>query len=98
MAEWHLYASGPNEKEGSAKYWDGGDTGKENVRNAIQPALDWTETSNIETCLLAWMPIDNINMSLDQDEAKDFGRYFVKQLGKNCMYLEFFLKKETFRV
>jgi len=82
MVEWHLYASGPNDNKTTEKYWGGGEAGKKNVRNAIQPALDWTD---LETCLLAWMPMDNINMTLSQKEAESFSKYFVEQLAQNSI-------------
>ena len=39
MAEWHIYASGPNEKPGGQKYWkkNGTDKGRDNVKLAIEP-------------------------------------------------------------
>ena len=86
LAEWHLYASGPNNDTESAKFWDGDTEGKQNVQDAIKPATDWTTSTGINTCLLAWMPVDNIDMTLDQDEARHFGRYFVKKLKEECEY------------
>ncbi|CAH3154552.1 unnamed protein product, partial [Porites lobata] len=44
MAEWHIYASGPNEKPGGQKYWkkNGTDKGRDNVKLAIEPATNFT--------------------------------------------------------
>lgn len=88
MAEWHSYASGPNKKilsngKKSPKYWKGdgaGDEGKDQVDAAISEATDFTDETKIPTLLGAWMPQDNKNGSLTQDEVIKFARYFVKKL------------------
>ena len=81
MAEWHMYASGPNKKIGGQKYWRGDGTpknknGRENARVAIKQATDFTKGSNILTYLGAWMPTDNKNGSLKETEVIHFARFF----------------------
>lgn len=84
MAEWHIYASGPNKKEGGQKYWSGDGTGegKKNVNKAISYALEYTKNSKLLTYLGAWMPADNAGGSLKEEEVISFGQYFASQLGK----------------
>ncbi|KAK3755986.1 hypothetical protein QZH41_003338 [Actinostola sp. cb2023] len=84
MAEWHIYASGPNKKEGSQKYWSGDGTGagKENVLKAIRYAVEFTNTSNLVTYLGAWMPADNAGGSLTEAEVINFARFFTSELQK----------------
>lgn len=87
MAEWHMYASGPNKKIGGQKYWRGDGTpehinGRENARIAIKQATDFTKTSNLLTYLGAWMPADNKNGSLDENEVIHFARFFARELRK----------------
>lgn len=87
MAEWHMYASGPNKKIGGQKYWRGDGTpehenGRENARIAIKQATDFTKTSNLLTYLGAWMPADNKNGSLDENEVIHFARFFAGELRK----------------
>ena len=38
MAEWHIYASGPNKNEGSAKYWKG--KGESECRDKVDEAIE----------------------------------------------------------
>ena len=82
MAEWHLYASGPNKIEGSAKYWkgDGKSKGRENVDKAITTATEFSQDNNLLTYLGAWMPADNEKGELKESEAIEFAKYFVKEL------------------
>ena len=44
MAEWHIYASGPNKKPDGQKFWkkNGTDKGRDNVKLAIEPATNFT--------------------------------------------------------
>jgi len=85
MAEWHIYASGPNKKIKNdrpwAKYWEGNGelAGKDNVDEAIKYATDFTSSTNISTYLGAWMPQDNESGALNQTEVINFARYFVAQ-------------------
>ncbi|XP_031570675.1 LOW QUALITY PROTEIN: uncharacterized protein LOC116304999 [Actinia tenebrosa] len=84
MAEWHLYASGPNKRVGRPKYWsgDGEPVGKENVAKAIKPAMDFTTNTGVLTYLGAWMPQDNDGGSLTEAEVINFGRYFASEMKK----------------
>jgi VCBS repeat-containing protein len=77
MAEWHLYASGPNQT-GGQKNWvgNGSDSDRANVTQAIQPALDFA----LPTYLGAWMPTDNDKGSLTQSEVENFASFFVTEL------------------
>jgi VCBS repeat-containing protein len=77
MAEWHLYASGPNQT-GGQKNWvgNGSNSDRANVTKAIQPALDFA----LPTYLGAWMPTDNDKGSLTQLEVENFSRFFVTKL------------------
>ena len=84
MAEWHIYASGPNKVLGSKKYWSDNGTsgGRNNVKTAIKHATDYTKKSDLLTYLGAWMPQDNANGSITESEAINFARFFVAELGK----------------
>ena len=84
MAEWHIYASGPNKVLGSKKYWSDNGTsgGRNNVKTAIKQATDYTNKSDLLTYLGAWMPQDNENGSITESEAINFARFFVAELGK----------------
>ena len=79
LAEWHIYASGPNKKVGGQKYWsgDGRPKRRENVSKAVRQATDFTDSSGLPTYLGAWMPADNKDGSLDQAEVINFARYFA---------------------
>ncbi|VDI33424.1 Hypothetical predicted protein [Mytilus galloprovincialis] len=85
MAEWHIYASGPNKRHRNngkpgQKYWSGtGDhVGKSNVMTAIGYANYFTSVYNLTTYLGAWMPQANENGDLNQTEIINFGKYFVQ--------------------
>lgn len=82
MAEWHIYASGPNKKKDGQKYWkgNGATKGQENVKNAIYEATDFTKKNNLLTYLGAWMPQDNKGGDLNEDEVISFARFFVSEL------------------
>lgn len=86
MAEWHIYASGPNKKlengEKSQKYWEGNGTvvGQSNVNAAIKEATDFTTASGLKTYLGAWMPWDNKEGALNQTEIINFGKFFASRL------------------
>jgi hypothetical protein len=77
MSEWHLYASGPNKNDGQ-KSWVG--TGRlidrENVNKVFQLAADWSKATQVPTWVGAWMPYDNIDATLSQDEVQAFACYF----------------------
>ena len=78
MAEWHLYASGPN-KDGGQKNWvgDGSASDRANVDNVMEDAMLFTATALVPTWIGAWMPYDNIDGSLNQAEVEAFGCYFA---------------------
>lgn len=87
MAEWHIYASGPNKKmknngKASVKYWKGNGEkyGRANVHQALSYAEKWTAQTGVETYFGAWMPQDNDKGSITQKEAINFASYFVKAL------------------
>ncbi|EDO40952.1 predicted protein [Nematostella vectensis] len=82
MAEWHIYASGPNKVDGSQKYWsgDGSPLGRKNVETNIQYATNFTQTSKLATYLGAWMPTDNKDGALDEGEVISFAQYFAQKL------------------
>ena len=86
MAEWHIYASGPNKdvKNGkkSQKYWTGNgtDVGQTNVNQAITYATNFTKNHKLKTYLGAWMPWDNKGGALNQTEVTNFGKFFASRL------------------
>ena len=82
MAEWHLYASGPNKNDGSAKYWKGNgkSKGRANVDEAFKYATDFTSKSSLLTYFGAWMPADNEKgkkRKYKLDESEVINKYFV---------------------
>eukprot|EP00050_Salpingoeca_kvevrii_P017062 m.61376 g.61376 ORF g.61376 m.61376 type:complete len:422 (-) comp7335_c1_seq1:80-1345(-) len=83
MAEWHIYASGPNKNNGK-KHWEG--TGSEDERAAarrhINMAIEWSRISGIPTYMGAWMPMDNQKGSLEQDEVEAFAKFFATELAQ----------------
>lgn len=84
MAEWHIYASGPNKKKDGQKYWNGNGTtkGQENVKSAIYEATNFTKKYKLRTYLGAWMPQDNDGGKLNENEVISFARFFVSELGR----------------
>lgn len=48
-------------KQEGLKFWknNGAGKGRENVKKAIQPAIDFTKRRGVPTYLGAWMPQDN---------------------------------------
>ena len=82
MVEYHIYASGPNKKDGSPKYWKGNGVkeGRANVRAAIEEGTDFTNRTNLLTYFGAWMPADNGGGKLKESEVKSFARYLVEVL------------------
>lgn len=84
MAEWHIYASGPNKKRGGQKYWkgDGKKKGRRNVKKAFKQATTFTKKTKLLTYLGAWMPTDNKKGSLRENEVINFGRFFAQELRK----------------
>ena len=85
LAEWHIYASGPNKRVGGKKYWsgDGNTVGRDNVEKAIKHANEFTRRHGVLTYLVAWMPSDSDTGALTQDEVINFGRFFAGKLKEN---------------
>lgn len=79
MAEFHIYASGPNKKENSPKYWVGNGT-----KEQRQTLVDEIEMAKRDIALPlyfgAWMPQDNNYGELRQCEVQHFARYFVQKM------------------
>lgn len=84
LAEWHLYASGPNKKAGD-KHWEGNgsQSDRKNVTSIFKQANQFTNKSGIPTYFGAWMPMDNNTAQLYQDEVEAFARFFVKTAKQN---------------
>lgn len=84
MAEWHLYASGPNKVKDSQKFWsgDGKSGGQANVEEAISYATTFSKKTGLLTYLGAWMPHDNTKGNITETEAIKFSRFFVEELRK----------------
>ena len=82
MAEWHIYTSGPNKEKDGQKYWKGNGIpkGQEKVKKAINEATNFTKESKLRTYLGAWMPQDNKDGDLTEDEVISFARFFVTEL------------------
>eukprot|EP00960_Hanusia_phi_P026843 746501-Hanusia_phi.AAC.7 len=85
MAEWHLYASGPNKQVGGQKFWEGAGSqeDRERVNKIFRDAVAWTASSKIPTWVGAWMPYDNIDASLTQEEVEAFACYFTSVAREN---------------
>ena len=77
MVEWHTYASGPNKRAGSNKYWSGkgSDEDRQFLRNEIKKAKEF----KLLTYFGAWMPVDNSKGGLDEEEVINFAKFFVSQ-------------------
>lgn len=86
MAEWHIFASGPNKKmlhgHPGQKYWegDGSKAGQRNVDSAIHVARDFTTRHLLPTYLGAWMPVDNEFGHLTKREVINFAKYFARNI------------------
>ena len=84
LAEWHRYASGPNQKGGS-KDWhnDGSEEERRILLDAVDTALRFQQSRGIPTWLSAWMPWDNASASLDQSEIESFATFFTTTLASH---------------
>ena len=84
MAEFHLYAVGPNKYSKSPKYWvgDGKTHGRTQVLDAIKGVKEFTEETNVYTYFGAWMPVDSKKANLEQWEVIEFAKYFVETMKK----------------
>lgn len=83
LAEWHLYASGPN-KDGGQKNWvgNGSTSDKLNVDSVMNEAMSFTLKTGVKTWIGAWMPYDNIGGSQNQTETEAFACYFATAASK----------------
>ena len=81
MVEWHDYASGPNQKSESRKYWseNGSNDQRKNLIKSIKEAKEFALLSYFG----AWMPQDNESGSLNEEEVISFARFFASELKKN---------------
>ncbi|WP_211830355.1 cellulase family glycosylhydrolase [Kistimonas asteriae] len=84
LAEWHRYASGPNQQGGS-KDWHGDGSPEERriLLDAVSTARHFQQSTGIPTWLGAWMPWDNANASLDQQEIDAFATFFTTTLASH---------------
>lgn len=85
MAEWHLYAAGPNKKDGGKKYWVDGSTAEErqNVTGPIKTAADWMQKTGYKTWVGAWMA-GNYNKGNEYDITAQvgFASFMTRELAK----------------
>lgn len=81
LAEWHLYASGPNQN-GGHKNWvgEGSVEDRLNVTSMVDQARRFTANTGLPTYFGAWMPMDNNSASLVQNEVEAFARFFLETL------------------
>lgn len=84
LAEWHLYASGPNKKIGD-KHWEGlgSAADRKNVTSIFKQANQFTNQTGVPTYFGAWMPMDNNTAQLNQQEVEAFAKFFVKTARQN---------------
>ncbi len=84
LAEWHRYASGPNQ-QGGGKDWhnDGAPKERRILLDAVDTALQFQQSRGIPTWLGAWMPWDNANASLEQAEIEAFATFFAMTLASH---------------
>ena len=82
MVEWHEYAAGPSYEADRPRYWsgNGSDAQASRLREGVERANNFTNKTNIPTYFGAWMPRDNENGGLDEDEVVNFARFFVDLL------------------
>jgi hypothetical protein len=80
MAEFHLYAAGPNKHKPSTKCWDGMEEGHENVDNAFKGVAEFSRDSGLYTFFGEWQPNDHFAGRLNQTEVLDFAKYFLQQI------------------
>ena len=82
MYEWHEYAAGPNHLVGTRRYWTGDGTPEQRATliNGLEDAKAYSERSGLPSYFGAWMPRDNKDGSLPQEEVITFARFFVGEL------------------
>lgn len=79
MVEWHEYAAGPSEGIDKPRYWSGNGSEAQTklLRDGVERAHNYTFDTGIPTYFGAWMPRDNKDGGLDQEEVINFARFFV---------------------
>ena len=90
MAEWHMFAAGPNRCWPYMKWTTGTSEEKEFIKNKIKTALEWSKKHNIPTWIWAWMPW-NYNKTFDKwcnnnysiKEQIEFSSFMAQELKKN---------------
>ena len=92
LVEWHFYAGGPNKNyvfirktnrtRESKRFWSGNGTESQRqvLKDFIKEAEDFTNNGGLLGYFGAWMPRDNIQGNLTQDEVVNFARFFVHEL------------------
>ena len=78
MIEWHDYAAGPNKKLGSRRYWSGNGTTEQ--RSTLIDGLEEAGGFGLPSYFGAWMPRDNKDGDLVEEEVINFARFFVSEL------------------
>lgn len=56
MAEWHFYAAGPSKSNPQKLWTTGTEQEKQMIRDKIELAIHWQESTGIPTWVGAWMP------------------------------------------
>ena len=82
MVEWHEYAAGPSEYPDQQRYWSGtgNDEQKSRLREGVARANEFTADTGLPTYFGAWMPRDNKDGGLNQQEVQSFAEFFVTLL------------------
>lgn len=83
MAEWDIYASGPNKIPHGKNFWKGdgkGVKGQIKVKKAIRRATLFYSDIGFPIYVGTWMPQDNKGGDLKQKEVIKFARFFVSEL------------------
>jgi len=90
MAEWHMFAAGPNRCGPYMKWTSWTLEEKEFIKNKIKIALDWSEKNKIPTWVGAWMPWNYnktfekwCNNSYSTKEQIAFSSFMAQQLKEN---------------
>ncbi|XP_053385984.1 uncharacterized protein LOC128550641 [Mercenaria mercenaria] len=78
MVEHHHYASGPNKKPDSGKYWTG--NGTEEQRKMLVEELTFASNFALKNYFGAWAPLDIKKGTLLQHEVESFAKFFVSTL------------------
>ena len=83
MVEWHDYAAGPNQKilsndKPSRRFWEG--NGNEEQKKNLRNAIDEAKKFDLLSYFGAWMPRDNKDGALNEEEVISFAQFFVTEL------------------